>query len=248
MRFLTSKVITNDPMLKRVKNLFLDLLYPRQCVGCKAPDSWFCDHCALLIKKLDQQRCYVCKNQHPKGKTCDDHLNNRTLNKLLIAAHYSANPVLGDAIHELKYNRHPEDIMSQLGPLLCSTLNLNLHSHSSSFILIPVPLHPKRLKDRGFNQAELLTNEVLKHCPLLTANCKLIARSKHTESQVKSGSRAARLENLKDAFSVTEKPDPNSIYILIDDVATTGSTLEECAQTLRQAGAREVWGLVLARN
>ncbi|MDF2379812.1 MAG: double zinc ribbon domain-containing protein [Candidatus Gracilibacteria bacterium] len=233
-----------------IKNICLDLLYPRQCVGCKIQDSWFCDHCASLIKKIEQKKCYICKKPHPEGTTCSEHFTERTLNKLLVGAHYSANPVLGDAIHEFKYNRHPEDIATKLGHLLSSTLTHHLLSSysSCSFILIPVPLHTSRLKERGFNQAKLLADEVSKLHKIPLPDSNLLTRQKHTTSQVQSGTRQARLENLKDAFTTTKKADPNAIYILIDDVTTTGSTLEECCQVLRKAGAKEVWGLVLARN
>jgi predicted amidophosphoribosyltransferase len=82
----------------------------------------------------------------------------------------------------------------------------------------------------------------------LTMDHSLLTRSKHTSSQVSSSTRKARLENLKEAFLLNGTIDPTKIYILVDDVVTTGSTLEECCKILKEGGAREVWGLVLARN
>lgn len=117
----------------------------------------------------------------------------------------------------------------------------------SSIILVPVPLHYKRQKERGFNQAEMIARHIsdLFHIDLQ----KILMRNRYTVPQASLG-KQEREVNLKGAFSVcTNKTvDSEKIYVLIDDVSTTRSTLEECARALRKAGAQHVGGFVLARK
>ena len=241
-------------MLRKLTNLVLDLLFPRQCVGCKQADTWLCQKCFNLISPKKFQSCYICQKPSRYGDTCDKHKNSpRQLDRLLISCHYSGNPLLKKAIKNLKYHLHPEDISEKLGKILSQTLNKNLTIPNRDLVLIPVPLHKKRLKERGFNQADLLLHEISRYqqpanLPAGRQASNQLTRTKHTVSQVKSKSRQKRLENLKDAFTVNQKLSPHKTYILVDDIATTGSTLEECCQALKTNGARNVWGLVIARN
>ena len=126
----------------KLHTALLDLMFPRQCVGCKVSDTWLCEHCFLLIKKSDQYCCYICRKLDPEAKTCPEHQSKRTLDRLFVSAHYSGNPLLATAIHEMKYNRHPEDIGNQLGQLLAHTL-LAHHStlNAHPLTVLPVPLH-----------------------------------------------------------------------------------------------------------
>jgi ComF family protein len=119
-------------------------------------------------------------------------------------------------------------------------------------IIIPVPLHPLRFRWRGFNQAQLLTESLVEHLlpfhtiPLETD---ILIRKRFTKTQAKILSQKERKKNLYNAFSF--QGDPASIegktLWLIDDISTTNSTLTECARILKKNGAREVWGITLAR-
>ena len=118
---------------------------------------------------------------------------------------------------------------------------------------IPVPLHPRRRRFRGFNQSALLAHTLANtltpglDMPVLE-DCLL--RTRFTKPQIKTKSREERLGNLKGAFAFTDESIPliqNKMLWLIDDVATTGTTLEECAMVLKKAGAKKVFGIVLAR-
>jgi len=236
-------------MLNQLKNTLLDLLFPRQCVGCKKTDTWFCDTCFSHIKPNKTQCCYICRKSSRYGDSCEEHKSRRTLDRLLVTCHYSGNPLLKKALHKLKYERHPEDIQEKLGQLITEYFNKHCTIPTKDLVIIPVPLHKNRLKDRGFNQADLLSfalKEALNG--RLTINQQLLSRTKETVSQVQSASRKARLKNLKDAFSLNGKVSPHKTYLLIDDIATSGTTLEECCQVLKDHGARKIWGLVLARN
>ena len=124
-------------------------------------------------------------------------------------------------------------------------------------IIIPVPLHRRRLNWRGFNQSELLANEIAGKSNL-EVNTKLLIRWRNTKPQTKIKSMAERKENIKGAFKIGIvgtglKPVPtellkNKNIIIVDDVCTTLATLNECALVIKKAGAKKVWGAVVARR
>lgn len=158
---------------------------------------------------------------------------------MTVAVHFGRGPVR-QLIHELKYGGLTE-LARFLGEMLVSSAQYNELSGS---VVIPVPLHLNRLASRGFNQAELLAREVAER---LNLSCQLLlARSKDTTSQVYL-TREQRLGNVRGAF-VAKGDVENKRILLIDDVITTGATLEECARALKQARARQVWALVVARG
>jgi len=145
-----------------------------------------------------------------------------------------------EIVHALKYDRR-HTIPKRLGRLMRERGEELLRD---ARVVVPVPLHPRREFERGFNQAELLAN----HLGVPVA--RLLRRVRHTPSQIDLP-KDQRRDNLNGAFAIN--PDPRSpipdprIVVLVDDVATTGSTLEACAQVLRSAGVKEVRALTAAR-
>ena len=145
-----------------------------------------------------------------------------------------------EIIHALKYERR-RSISAPLGTLMRATGTRVLQDAD---LVVPVPLHPRREYERGFNQAEDLASQ------LGVPVARLLARVKHTRSQIELP-RHQRQTNVKDAFAFT--PDPRSlvpapcIVVLVDDVATTGATLDACAIVLKRSGIREVRALTAAR-
>jgi competence protein ComFC len=244
----------------------LNFIFPKHCLSCNQKGNNLCNFCSSLIQANKTQHCYKCGKASLHGQTCEKHLYKKqenTLNGLLVSAHYNGNQILKKAIKTMKYKKIHEDISAQLASLAAKTLkpflnspphsSLKSQSHSFIFILIPVPLHEERLKERGFNQAEILIKKVIqeisvKNSQLLTTHYKLLKRTKNTLQQASTKSRQDRFKNLKNAFQTSKKLNPDAIYILVDDVLTTGTTLEECCKTLKQAGARTVWGLVVGSN
>jgi ComF family protein len=112
-------------------------------------------------------------------------------------------------------------------------------------LIVPVPLHPSRKKERGFNQADLLA-DVLAQLTGLRLNTKHLVRTRATPPQVGLGIED-RKANVQDAFAWTGDGLDDRLVLLVDDVCTTGATLQSCAQVLRQQGVRSVWALTLAR-
>jgi ComF family protein len=113
--------------------------------------------------------------------------------------------------------------------------------------LIPVPLHPKRLRERGYNQSVLLARELGKLINLPVVENYLV-RQRHTPSQARTSTVDERLNNVADAFTCRGKGLQGKRVLLIDDVATSGATLDTCAATLKANGVASVWGLVSARE
>jgi ComF family protein len=236
-------------ILKKATDFVLDLLFPKFCVGCSSEGKWLCEVCAKKIIQIKTPTCPTCQRVTPNGQFCQRCRSKSNLTGLIVAAYYEEGP-LKEAIHTFKYDKI-FDLADDLGKLLSGSLDRSLMDKWTvrRTVIISVPLHKKRLAERGFNQAELLAKHIAGNSKWLQINSKLIRHKYQKKSQAElSGS--ARRKNLEDCFSWTGDQDElnGKIVILIDDVYTTGSTLNECAKTLRsQANAREVWGLVLAK-
>jgi len=113
-------------------------------------------------------------------------------------------------------------------------------------MIIPVPLDPRRLKGRGYNQSAVLAKELAKVTGI-EVESRLLKRTKDALSQVHTASKNQHQDNVAGSFSCSHNLSGKSV-ILIDDIATTGSTLSACASALKDSGAASVWGLVLARG
>lgn len=154
---------------------------------------------------------------------------------------------LADLIHRYKYDfsREVAEVFVKLFGGIFG--RLSAAEESAAIILVPVPLHRRRINFRGFNQSEVLAQKLSKKFGVKMAN--LLTRHRYTQPQVEL-SKEHRLTNLHGAFSLknpAEKIDQNALYLLVDDVCTTGSTLGECAKVLKAAGANRVGGLVIAK-
>jgi len=147
------------------------------------------------------------------------------------------------AIHQLKY-RNLRALAVPLARLLQDYLVTN---PVPGEVLVPVPLHQKRLRERGYNQSRLLAQELGKliHLPVVD-DC--LIRQKHAPPQTRSSTVDERRSNVADAFACHDRRLQDKQVLLIDDVSTSGATLNACAAALKAAGAISVWGLVLTRE
>ncbi|MBI3305099.1 ComF family protein [Candidatus Parcubacteria bacterium] len=234
-------------MLAFGRNLYsagLSLLFPRQCVGCGTEGAYLCSACAARLVKLPGLTCLACGRRRPDGRTCGACRKKLNLTGLVASLSYG-DPLARELIHELKYQRVRE-ITTILAHLVAGTLREFAPHLTRDAVFVPVPLHPSRLHERGFNQAELLAASLAAtfNLPLVPA----IIRTRRTKPQVELSNPDLRRANVAGAFALSGNARilPR-VIVLVDDVATTGATLSACARALRSAGAREVWGVVVAR-
>lgn len=218
----------------------LDLLFPLHCLGCRKEGAILCPDCIGGLKRLDQPYCDTCAEPNAHG-TCQSCLEHPPEIDGIRAPYLFEGPVR-DAVHRLKYNG-----WKVAAPVLGGLLTDYLKAHKlPGEVLVPVPLHSRRLRSRGDNQSHLLAKEVGN---LLTMPMRedLLTRAKDSPPQVEARSREQRRANVAGIFESAPEVEGMSI-LLVDDVATTGSTLSACAASLKYAGAASVWGLVLARD
>ncbi len=219
-------------MLANLKKFVLDLLFPIQCLGCGQYDEWLCCDCFKKIKFGSDLTPSLLKNYKPY------------LEDVWVATDYSQK-IIQRALQNYKYNFIIE-LGRPLGQLLVEYLKTSNKNINFDFI-VPVPLAKKRLVWRGFNQAEILAKTVGDFLGLPVAT-KLIFRKKYTRPQVGLAAKDRRL-NVSGIFDLKQNQhilDKN--ILLIDDVVTTGSTLGECAKVLKKAGAKRIYGLVVAQG
>lgn len=244
------RACSKSDVVRKIGISFLDMLFPLFCLGCGTHGKYLCDNCLEIFPRRLKQRCPAClKKTTPRGETCFDCSHKNALDGLFAASLYRS-PLVSISIHAFKYSFIPS-LAKPLGQWLAERvleIGLPLPDYFMS-----VPLHSKRLRFRGFNQSELLTTAFI---DTLTPGFEMIflknslLRTRYTKPQMKTRTKDERLRNLTDAFTVTKESLPliwgKSIW-LIDDVSTTGTTLEECALVLKNAGAKSVFGIVLAR-
>jgi ComF family protein len=160
-------------------------------------------------------------------------------NGVFVMSPYEQNSLLQTCVKALKYH-HAPDLAYTLGVELGKWFKVG---DFRDFSLIPVPLHPKRERKRGYNQSRLLCEGVATSISLPIVNG--LRRIRNTSPQAQL-SREDRLTNLLGSFEVKGEIPPK--IVLIDDVCSTGATLNECAKALKKEGAHEVYGLVLGRG
>lgn len=222
-------------------NGIIDLFFPKRCVACRKFGTYLCRNCQKGVLAVESPICPVCQRRAIGGKTHPKCLKRYSLDGLAAGCYYRG-PVR-DLIRKLKYKRiyDLQDLVIEI-----MTANLWRYDLPEKLILVPVPLHPRRRRDRGFNQAELFAKRLNKRFKVMWGN--VLIRQRYTKPQVTLG-KGQRVANVKDAFAVSpfiKAKVTGRSFLLVDDVFTTGSTMAECAKILKKAGAAEVWGMTAA--
>lgn len=230
----------------QIKNLILEILFPKFCFGCQREGEYLCQDCKST---LDFTTSFYCLCEKPKKipkpgkcKNCKD----KNLDGLYFPFSYKI-PLIKNLIHNFKYDPFIKELAKPLADCLKDYfLLLDQRPDFSDFLVLPLPLHKSRLKWRGFNQAAEIGKYFCKNFNLKMND--VLVKIKKTRPQTELDGKE-RLENIKGAFLVKNKKlIEDRKILLIDDVYTTGSTMEEAAKILKKFGAKEVWGLVLARE
>jgi len=235
----------------------LDLVFPPRCAVCRHPGTWLCSRCLAELPRLPSPVCQVCGRPVLTSQLC------AICRQAPLSIHGIRSVLLFEvgarqAIHQFKY-RNCRPLATPLARLMADTWRMH---PLPADVIVPVPLHIARERERGYNQADLLARALANMIglPVLTG---VLERARPTRAQVEL-SAAERRMNMQGAFACVVPADRtaplaggraghsssvhNQRVLLIDDVCTTGATLEACSLALQAAGAASVWGFTLART
>jgi ComF family protein len=234
---------------------FIDIIYPVRCHICRRflsddemPNNHFCPDCLNSFSKINPPLCTICgipfESFSEENHLCEECLRKRPFFNGLGAPYLYQGGIM-DAIHQMKYAGKTY-LADSLGLLLASFATKWL-DNPEGLLMMPVPLHPKKLRERGFNQSLLLARTMM---PILGTELDFLSlrRVIYTRSQTGLKSEERR-RNVRRAFAIDGKRElKRKTVILVDDVATTGNTMNECARVLKKSGAEKVFCLALART
>jgi len=255
-RVISAKSLCNvkDAMMG-IFGKFLELIYPPKCHICQnflpvngGGSNHICSECLGSLVRITSPLCPICGtpfvSRVEKDHLCGDCLRKRPFFDALAAPLLYEGGVM-EAIHQIKYSGRTY-IAGSLGGLLLPFAKERF-GDTNGALMMPVPLHPKRLRERGFNQSLVLARTIAIY---LETDIDFLSLRRVRYPQPQTGlKKVERKRNVKGAFGLAGRPNlKGRTVILVDDVATTGSTLNECAKVLKRAGCDKVFCLVLART
>lgn len=238
-------------MFSAALSIFKELLFPVVCLSCEREGAWCCESCLASFSVMEHQRCAVCRHLTVLGETCLACREASALDGITSVFSYHDNQPLARLIKTLKYQLAYEcasavpSALRRAAPVLWNFLH-----DKPGVVCVPVPLHPRRERERGFNQAQKIAVafvEVWREQGIEIAVVPGLARVRYTKPQAELGGEARR-SNLAEAFAWRDSVAVPRHVVLVDDVFTTGTTMQECARALKRAGAEWVWGVSLARG
>jgi competence protein ComFC len=219
----------------------VDWVYPPNCAGCQAFGEIWCPRCQQSVERLSTHICSICSDFLPSGSICEQcQISPPSYTALRCYGRYTG--ALREAIHRLKY-KHDLGLAEALSRHLIelfTTLNWQVD------LLTAIPLSRERLAERGFNQSSLLAR------PLgLAASIHfvpgILERIRVTRPQVGLSAKERR-ENVRNAFAAQSSKVKGKVVLVVDDVSTTGATIQSAATALMVAGAKEVYAMTVART
>ncbi|MBI3250560.1 MAG: ComF family protein [Candidatus Andersenbacteria bacterium] len=229
----------------------LDLVAPPRCMSCAREGSWLCHTCLPLYSQF-RQRCIVCSKNSTRGITCVSCKDETPLTGIVSAGSYSY-PGLRRGISWLKF-KGIRPVAETLASLLIPRLPhvASMSELAQSAVLVPIPLHSRRQRQRGFNQSEDIARAIHIFTNISVLN--ILQRTKATWAQAKLPAEM-RAQNPQDAFTVDTSQQKEffttkGIYILVDDVTTSGATLSAAAKTLQQQLPThyQLWAATIAQG
>jgi ComF family protein len=228
--------------LDQLGSAVADFFFPQFCIGCRTGGKVFCPTCLAKLPRLSPPFCLRCSLPQTDNTPC------RNCAGLAMAIDGIRSPLTfqkltREAVHQFKYQN-----IRTLAMPLASVIHAYLNEHPIiADVLVPVPLHPRRMRERGYNQSFLLARELSKLTDMpVVHSC--LKRSINTPAQARTTGSSERHFNMRGAFSLANGKLKGKKVLLIDDVLTSGATLDACALVLKQAGVLSVWGLTVARE
>lgn len=233
-------------VVQRWGETLIDLVAPQRCMGCLGEGTWLCGLCVDLMI-LPPLSCLGCRREHPHGLTCTQCRSALPLTGVVTAASYN-NHLARRGIHWLKF-KGIKGVAPSLAQLLIPRLRLiaPFDQLRRSALLVPIPLHRRRRRLRGFNQSEELVKAISQATDIPWQMLLERQKSTWTQSHLPAD---LRNQNLHGAFALgTALPLRRRMIILVDDVITSGATLSAAASVVKRAmPATQVWGLAVARG
>ena len=256
---LTISVILS-PLMRKLANsikdillAFLNFIYPKQCQGCGVKlhyknKYYLCEECLGKVKVNNPPFCLKCG--HPLSGPADLKVVcgkcsgiKYNFDKAFYCCNYEG--LVKELVHKFKYN-HKKFLICLFNELMTNFIKRHISTKSMDMV-VPIPLHRGKLQQRGFDQALLLSKNLSKTFNL-QMSYNILNRKKDTKQQANLN-KAQRLKNIKGAFSIKDKTVFNKkSVLLIDDIFTTAATANECAHLLKEAGAKSVSLLALAKS
>lgn len=223
----------------------IDLLFPKTCFICDKWGIYLCYSCSKKLRLHEFQICSICRKESYFGLTHQNCKNFSSLDSIQSVFYYKGN--MGKIIKQLKYHfvKDAFDDVLKAVPYKKWEEFLLYKKITSEWECIPVPLHSKRLKMRGYNQADVIAS-YFSYFLQIPFNKTIVRRIKYAPPQAQCETYEHRKLNIKDAFILEEEVNGKN-FIIVDDVFTSGSTIGEIAKLLKQNGAEKVMGLTLAR-
>jgi competence protein ComFC len=226
------------------------LFYPPICVICGkaiASTEYLCPSCEDKAQRIAPPFCGKCSEPFAgameTGFTCANCAHRKVWFDCAVSA-YRSRGIVRHLILQFKYNRQLH-LRHPIGRWLMEAMNDPRLQGRKFDLIVPVPLHPARQRERGFNQAHSLARILGEEIGARV--CTALERVRYTRTQT-AFDRTERMENLRDAFRLRKKMSVRELQVLlVDDILTTGSTLSECARVLREAGTRSVHAVTAAR-
>jgi len=231
-----------------VFDIVLNIVFPALCFSCGSPGSYICTQCAPILCTRDISICPVCTKPAIDGVTHPKCRNRYALDGL--TSIYVYRNAIQHAIKHIKYRR-VRAAVPRLMDLFCEHIasdRILAKRIDSMAVMVPIPLHWRRQRDRTFNQVALCASHCAQYFDLSLRD-DILVRTVHRDPQVRFHKRE-RVKNAKGIFAVSRK---NKEYmtgkniILFDDVWTTGATMREAGNVLKRAGAKSVWAMTIAR-
>lgn len=213
-------------LLQAVWGLFLETVFPAVCCGCRREGGFLCKGCERAVDL--------------RGDFEVENVDFEALDGVVACAEYVDGRMMARLIHALKYD-FVVDLAEPLGEFLVQAFE---RAELEMDVICAVPLHKKRLRWRGFNQAELLARVLSEEVGVPISDG---LRRIHFKKAQKELRKEERRTNIVGAFEVSDESLRGKTVLLVDDVATTMATLEACASVLKEAGVQRVYGIVLAR-
>jgi len=235
----------------KAEKFIIDVFFPKICAVCGEEGTFLCKKCAEGLPLFKYPLCPnpACQKKLIFGRVCENCRQASGLTRFFAALPYQ-DKTTREMLWQFKY-LGAKDLAFAFGKILTEFLakcGFESIFDKKKTILVPVPLFQARLKDRGFNQSEEIAKIIGEYFKI-PARIDILAKIKDTAAQAEIKSPEQKQKNILGVFSC-KNPDAvlGKIVILIDDVYTTGSTMKECARVLRASGAKEIWGITIARG